>query len=62
MPLETMIRITSDMSVSRRPLITEGVMVSIPWKSNVPITTFVIVALFTEAPPSNTAATAGKAM
>ena len=62
MPLLTTIRMTSDMSVWRRLLMTDGVMVRIPWNRSVPMTTFTMLALWTEAPPRRIAATAGKAM
>ena len=42
--------------------ITVGVMVTIPWKRIVPITTFVMVALLTVAPPMRMADTAGRAI
>ena len=62
MPLLTIMRMTSDMSVCITLFMTDGVIVRIPWKRNVPTTTLTIVALLTEAPPSSIAATAGKAM
>ena len=55
-------RMTSDMSVCKTLLMTEGVMVRMPWNRNVPTATLRILALFTDAPPSRMEATAGRAM
>ena len=60
MPLDTMMRMTSDMSVCSMLLMTEGVMVSMPWKRNVPTITLMMEAFFTEAPPMSRAATPGR--
>ena len=57
MPLDTTMRTTSDMSVWTMLLMTDGVMVRIPWNRMVPMTTFRIVALLTEAPPMRMADT-----
>ena len=51
MPWETMIRMTSLMSMWIAEFITVGVMVTMPWKRMVPMMTLGMLALFTEAPP-----------
>ena len=61
MPLDTMMRITSDMSVWSMLLMTEGVIVRMPWNRKVPTTTLTMEAFLTYAPMSS-AATAGKAI
>ena len=61
-PFDTTIRITSLMSIWIIEFITVGVIVTIPWNRKVPIITFVILALFTLAPPMRIADTAGSAI
>ncbi len=62
MPLETMIRMTSLISMWIMEFITVGVMVTMPWKRNVPMMTLAMDALLTDAPPIRMAETAGSAM
>ena len=62
MPLETIIRMTSLISMWMSEFRTVGVMVTIPWKRMVPMMTLGIDALLTDAPPMRIAATAGSVM
>ena len=62
MPMDAMMRMTSDISMWTMLFMTVGVMVTIPWKRIVPTMTFMIVALLTDAPPIRMAETAGSAI
>ena len=50
------------MSVWSMLLMTEGVIVRMPWNRKVPTTTLTMEAFLTDAPPMSSAATAGKAI
>lgn len=58
-PLVTISLMVSDTSRLIALLMTDGVIVKIPWNRKVPMITFVMEALLTEAPPKRTAATVG---
>lgn len=57
-----MTRMTSLMSMWIAEFITVGVIVTMPWNRNVPMTTLAMLALLTLAPPMRMADTAGSAM
>ena len=58
-----MIRMMSDRSVPVKIWLATGIAAVIrPWKRQVPISTLAMLTLLAVAPPTRTAATAGKAM
>jgi hypothetical protein len=62
MPFWMMRRAVSEMSPWTTWLVTGSATVRMDWNSRVPITTWVRVARWTEAPPIRRQATAGNAM